>query len=194
MLFPEDLRAILEGILFAAQEPLEVKDLARLVECSEEEVAAVLAKMEKEYERPGRGLTLRRVAGGYQLFAKPLAVPYIEKMYRSNGSSGLSRAALETLAIIAYRQPITRSEIEFIRGVKSDRAIATLLEKKLIQEVGRKEGVGRPVLFGTTKEFLRYFGLEDLSQLPPLEEFAQAAEASLAKENAEKEKEGKKES
>lgn len=176
MLFPSETKSILECLLFVTKEPLSLKTLGQIVELPEGDIKAMLDELIYEYSK-GRGITIQVVANGYQLCTRPEFAPYIEKLYKPQNSYGLSRAALETLAIIAYKQPITRAEMEAIRGVKVDSSIGTLVEKNLVKEVGRKEGPGRPVLFGTTPSFLRYFGLEDLSELPDPIEFTARQES-----------------
>jgi segregation and condensation protein B len=158
-------KAILEAILLASPEPLTIKRIAEVIGLDERDARILMDDLKKEYQQPGRGLYIQEMAGGYVLATRPEYAEYVEKLLQPRGK-GLSNAALETLAIIAYRQPITKAEIEGVRGVKVDRAIETLLERRLIREVGRKEAPGRPVLYGTTKEFLEYFGLRDLSELP----------------------------
>lgn len=160
-------KAILEAILLASPEPLSVKRIAEVIGLDEKDARILVDDLKKEYSQPGRGLLLQELAGGYVLTTRPEYGEYVEKLLAPKGK-GLSHAALETLAIVAYRQPITKAEIEGVRGVKVDRSIETLLERGLIRDVGRKEGPGRPILYGTTKEFLTYFGLKDLSELPPL--------------------------
>ncbi|MOA12131.1 Segregation and condensation protein B [compost metagenome] len=127
--------------------------------------------MKNSFEREGRGLQIVQIAGNYQLTTLPQHAPYFEKLAYSPTRSSLSQAALETLSIVAYRQPITRIEVEEIRGVKSERAIHTLVNKDLIEEVGRAEAIGRPILYGTTKAFLDYFALASLKDLPDLADF-----------------------
>lgn len=165
---PSDKRAALEAVLFAAPDPVPVERLARLLQLEAGQVQALLDELEEEYRRPERGFMLERVAGGVRLCSKPEYFPYLEELGREVRSGGLSQAALETLAIIAYRQPITRPQIEAIRGVRVDSAIASLLERGLIEEKGRSDGVGRPILYGTTSEFLVRFKLNSLADLPPL--------------------------
>jgi segregation and condensation protein B len=160
-------KAILEAILLASPEPLSVKRIAEVMGLDEKDARILVEDLRKEYQQPGRGLYIQEMAGGYVLTTRPEYADYVEKLVQPRGK-GLSHAALETLAIIAYRQPITKAEIEGVRGVKVDRAVETLLERRLIREVGRKEAPGRPVLYGTTREFLQYFGLKDLSELPPV--------------------------
>jgi segregation and condensation protein B len=160
-------KAILEAILLASPEPLSVKRIAEVIGLDEKDARILVDDLKKEYSEPGRGLLLQEMAGGYVLTTRPEYGEYVEKLLAPKGK-GLSHAALETLAIIAYRQPITKAEIEGVRGVKVDRSVETLLERGLIRDAGRKEGPGRPILYGTTKDFLTYFGLKDLNELPPL--------------------------
>ncbi|MNZ71973.1 Segregation and condensation protein B [compost metagenome] len=130
-----------------------------------------LQDMKNSFEREGRGLQIVQIAGNYQLTTLPQHAPYFEKLAYSPTRSSLSQAALETLSIVAYRQPITRIEVEEIRGVKSERAIHTLVNKDLIEEVGRADAIGRPILYGTTKAFLDYFALASIKDLPDLADF-----------------------
>ncbi|WIV17998.1 SMC-Scp complex subunit ScpB [Paenibacillus polygoni] len=161
------LKSIIEGLLFlAGEEGLGVKQLSEIVNESQDIVAGALEELKQEYAEHQRGLQILKIAGNYQMSTLPDHAPYFEKLAYSPSRSSLSQAALETLSIIAYRQPITRIEIEEIRGVKSERAIHTLVNKDLIHEVGRAEAIGRPILYGTTKAFLDYFGLGTLKDLP----------------------------
>jgi len=160
-------KAILEAILLASPEPLSVRRIAEVIGLDEKDARILVEDLKKEYSQPGRGLLLQEMAGGYVLTTRPEYGEYVEKLLAPKGK-GLSHAALETLAIIAYRQPITKAEMEGVRGVKVDRSVETLLERNLIREVGRRDGPGRPMIYGTTKDFLTYFGLKDLSDLPPL--------------------------
>ncbi|GIP20155.1 MULTISPECIES: SMC-Scp complex subunit ScpB [Paenibacillus] len=168
----QKLKSIIEGLLFlAGDEGLTVKQLAEVLDQRAEVIQDALKDMKKSFKKEGRGLQIIAIAGGYQLATLPEHAPYFEKLAYSPSRSSLSQAALETLSIIAYRQPITRVEIEEIRGVKSERAIHTLVNKDLIEEVGRAEAIGRPILYGTTKAFLDYFGLGSLVDLPDMEQF-----------------------
>lgn len=161
------LKSVLEGLLFVSgEEGLSVKTMAEIVEMDPEVVTDVLNDMRQDFVRDGRGLRIAEAAGGFRLTTVPEHAPFFEKLAYTPARSALSQAALETLSIIAYRQPITRIEIEEIRGVKADRAIHTLISKDLIEEVGRADAIGRPILYGTTKAFLDYFGLSSLDQLP----------------------------
>jgi segregation and condensation protein B len=161
------LKSVLEGLLFVSgDEGLTLKTMAEVVEMDAEVVRDVLQDLREDLVRDGRGMRIAEVAGAYRLTTVPEHAPFFEKLANSPSRSALSQAALETLSIIAYRQPITRIEIEEIRGVKSDRAIQTLVAKDLIEEVGRSDAIGRPILYGTTKSFLDYFGLSSLQDLP----------------------------
>lgn len=161
--------AALECLLFAAGEAVSVAELAQALDIGEEEVKELAGELAAHYAAAGHGLMLLEVAEGYRLVARAEFQPYLSRLFLPR-SQKLSRAALETLAVIAYLQPVTKAKIEEIRGVQVDGVLATLLEKGLIQEMGRKEGPGRPILYGTTRKFLDHFGLRDLSELPPLPE------------------------
>ncbi|GAB4527827.1 MAG: SMC-Scp complex subunit ScpB [Anaerolineae bacterium] len=164
---PLTLTVILESLLFVADAPVSVSQLAEAAECEVRDVEVALQALAQEYA--SRGMRLQRKGNLVQLVSAPQAAPYIERFLGLSLSGKLSAAALETLAIIAYKQPITRPQIEAIRGVSSDGVLRTLMSKGLIEEVGRLETVGHPVLFGTTFDFLQYFGLGSLDELPPLE-------------------------
>ena len=164
--------SILESLLFAAgDEGLTLKQLAEVLEMDEFKASEIIDEAKKEYERNiNRGIIIVQLAGTFQLATKKENAAYLKKLVDSPNTATLSQAALETLAIIAYKQPITRAEIEEIRGVKTERPLHTLVSKVLIKEVGRAEGTGRAYLYGTTKEFLDYFGLKSLDELPQLPE------------------------
>jgi len=173
MLFRERETAALEALLFVAKDPLSVERLGELLDLEPADVRDLLAELQSRYALPGCGIALVEINGGFKLGTKPEVSTYIELLYRQP-SQGLSMAALEVLAIVAYKQPITRGEIDFLRGVQSDRALATLLEKGLVRDVGRKDGPGRPILYGTTEQFLVHFNLASLADLPPLAAPAEA--------------------
>jgi segregation and condensation protein B len=170
-MFPEETKAIIECILFVASEPVPLKTLCEISGIEKEDALQVIDELKQEFESRNRGIRIQEIAKGYQMCTKPQFAEYIERLYKPQSSYGLSKAALETLAIIAYKQPITRGEVEVIRGVKVDSSIGNLVEKNLIREVGRKEGPGRPILFGTSDNFLKYFGLKDISELPDPKDF-----------------------
>lgn len=160
---------ILESLLFAAgDEGLSLKQISTVLEVDEYKAEQIIQELRVDYENENRGITIVQLAGTYQLATKKENASYLKKLVEVPISSSLSQAALETLAIIAYKQPITRVEIEEIRGVKSERPLHTLMNKVLIKEVGRYEGTGRAYLYGTTREFLECFGLKSLEELPPL--------------------------
>ncbi len=160
-----------ECVLLVSGESVRLEQLAAALEAPAEVVTAALEMLRQEYA--ARGLEIRAVAGGYQLGTRPAYAEAVRRYLGAAAREPLSQAALETLAIVAYRQPITRPEIDALRGVRSEYILERLEERRLIRAVGRKETVGRPILYGTTDSFLRYFGLRDLGDLPPLETFAQ---------------------
>ena len=171
-----ELIAVVEALVFVADEPVTTKTLAEITDEDRETILAAIEELQEEYERRDGGLILREIAGGWQIATKPQFHDEIRKYLKSRPSAKLSLAALETLAVIAYKQPVTVPEILEIRGVQSASAIKTLLDKKLITAKGRKETVGRPMLYGTSKDFLIQFGLKDLSELPSIEDFEDLAQ------------------
>lgn len=161
------LKSVLEGLLFVAgEEGLTKRTIAEVVEVDGEVVTDIVKDLQKDLVRRKRGIRIAEIAGTYRLTTAPEHAAYFEKLAYSPARTPLSQAALETLSIVAYRQPITRVEIEEIRGVKAERPLQTLVAKDLIEEVGRAEQIGRPILYGTTKSFLDYFGLSGLEELP----------------------------
>ncbi len=167
----EECYKVVEGLIFAAPYPLSVEEISGIIEIDEETTTRLINKIKEKYSESG--IMLRFVAGGYQFVTRPELAPWIDKLGRKIISTPLSVQALETLAIVAYQQPVTRSEIEQIRGVRADSAVNTLQERELIMEVGRKDGPGRPILYGTTERFLLEFGLKSLEDLPQRSEFVQ---------------------
>jgi segregation and condensation protein B len=168
-----ELKAIVEALIFAAPEPVTIKTLIKLLENEpKEEVVAAVEALKKDYERPG-GLQIVEVAGGYQIVTRPELHEWVRRLFHERTTQKLSVAALETLAVVAYKQPVTAPEIADIRGVNTAGVLGTLLERKLIKIVGRKQVVGRPFLYGTTREFLERFGLNDLSDLPKVEDMSE---------------------
>ncbi len=165
---PIPLKTLVESLLFVAEGPVAIAALARALEVDVEKIDEVLAELKGDYAE--RGIRVQRLREKVQLVSAPDAAPAIEKFLGIDGTGHLSPAALETLAIIAYRQPITRPAIESVRGVNCDAVIHSLLSRELIQEVGRQETAGRPILYSTTFDFLQHFGLRDVEDLPPLEE------------------------
>ncbi len=164
---PSELKAIVESLLFASGTPVALRRLAEIIGVAQAEVKAAMTLLIQEYAAAERGVRVAEVAGGYQFRTAAEYADYVKKFVQEKPSK-LSRAALETLAIIAYRQPLTKAEVELVRGVDVDGVLNSLLTKKLIRVVGRKDVAGRPWVYGTTPQFLELFGLNDLSSLPPL--------------------------
>ncbi|HLS23442.1 MAG TPA: SMC-Scp complex subunit ScpB [Pseudogracilibacillus sp.] len=163
------LKGIIEGLLFASgDEGLTIKQMSEIIQVEPKRIEHILEELSFDYEHEQRGVMILRSNEVYHLTTKPEHNEYYKRYIQNPRSSRMSQASLETLAIIAYQQPITKAEIEEIRGVNSDYAIQTLIARSLIEKVGRKDTVGRPNLYGTTKEFLTYFGLTSLDDLPPL--------------------------
>lgn len=169
-----ELKAILEALIFASPEPLTLKSIEKLLETEpKEDVCAALLELKRDYDRPG-GLQLVEVAGGYQIVTRPDLNEWVRRLFHERTTQRLTVQALETLAVIAYRQPVTAAEITEIRGVNTSGVLNTLLERHLIKIVGRKQVVGRPFMYATTREFLIRFGLNDLADLPRIEDMAEA--------------------
>ncbi|NFG62197.1 SMC-Scp complex subunit ScpB [Clostridium sp. CMCC3677] len=167
----KSLKSGIEALLFASGESLTAKDLSIYLEEELKIVENTIQEMIEEYDMQERGIKLISIKGSYQLVTKPENSNFIQKLLKKSKRQSLSQASLESLSIIAYQQPITRIDIDEIRGVKSESALQRLLERDLIKEVGRLEVPGRPILYGTTEEFLRQFGIKDLNQLPSLDFF-----------------------
>jgi segregation and condensation protein B len=169
-----ELKAILEALIFASPDPMTPKAMCKLLDSEpKEDVLAALAELKQDYERPG-GLELVEVAGGYQIVTRSDLHEWVRRLFHERTTQKLTVQALETLAVIAYRQPITAAEITEVRGVNTSGVLNTLLERHLIKIVGRKQVVGRPFMYATTKEFLIRFGLNDLTDLPKVEDMAEA--------------------
>ena len=168
-----ELKSIIEALIFASPEPVTMKALIKLLESEpKEEIEFAIVGLKADYERPG-GLQLVEVAGGYQITTKPEFHEWVRRLFHERTTQKLSVAALETLAVIAYRQPVTVPEIGDIRGVNASGVIGTLVDRKLIKIVGRKAVVGRPFMYGTTREFLERFGLNDITDLPKVEDMSE---------------------
>lgn len=189
---PEDMKGIIETLLFISEKPVTVDQLKGLVEgIQPRDIKQLIEQLTQEHQERQSGMIIAEIAGGYQMLSNPRYAEAVRSFYKTRHKEKLSRPALETLAIIAYKQPISRADIELIRGVNSDGVTAHLLEKELIKIVGRKDIPGRPYLYGTTKEFLEYFGLKSLEDLPKMEDFSklqpegESDEASLRDENEE---------
>ena len=176
-----ELKAILESLLFVSAEPVPLERLmVALGTVSKSELKQAMQSLREDFDREGRGLQMVELAGGYQIVTRAEHASWIKRLAKAKASPKLSRSAMESLAIVAYKQPIVRGDIEQIRGVEVSTVLRTLLERKLIRMVGRKDVPGRPIMYGTTKLFLQQFGLGDLSQLPPLREFKELGEAEQA--------------
>ena len=161
-----ELAKIIEAILFVSGEPVQLGAVARALEVTELEVSAAADELASDYDYNRRGICLKRFGSHIQLSTRPDYAPQIEKLLQPIQKQSLSQAALETLAVVAYKQPVTRLDIEAVRGVKCDYSVQSLMNKGLIEEVGRKETLGRPILYGTTDAFLSHFGLTSLEDLP----------------------------
>lgn len=166
-----EVKKALEAILFLADEPISATVLAQAVEIGRREVEALLVEMEEDCRARGSGVILQQVAGGWRLATDPSVAPYVEQFILSSRHGRLTKASLETLAIVAYKQPVTRHQVSSIRGADSDGVLRALGERGLVLEVGRDEGPGRAILYGTTAEFLERLGLGSLKDLPPLAPF-----------------------
>jgi segregation and condensation protein B len=172
-----ELKSVIEALLFVSEDPLPIKALAKVLgDVAEIDIQAALELLVSEYDERQSGLEIREIAGGWRISTRPQHHDFIRAYLKSRPSAKLSLPALETLAVIAYKQPITIPEILEIRGVSSSSAIKTLLEKRLIVTKGRKETVGRPMMYGTSKDFLMQFGLKDLNELPSIEDFEDLAQ------------------
>jgi len=167
------LKSIIEALLFASGDPLSLQDLVNHTEEKSKLIEIIIQEMMEEYEASSRGIKIICIKGSYQLVTKSQNADYIQKLLKKNKRQSLSQASIESLAIVAYKQPITRIDIDEIRGVKSESAIQRLIERDLIKELGRLEVPGRPILYGTTEEFLKQFELKDLQELPSLDLFGQ---------------------
>ena len=166
----KSLKGIVESLLFVHDQPLSLDRLALILEEYERaDLRAALDELIREYEESERGIVLVQVGGGYQMRSRPEHGDYIRRLTKTKGVK-FSQSALETLAIVAYRQPITRAEVEYLRGVDSGGVMKSLLEKKLLRITGKKDVPGKPLIYGTSREFLELFGLKDLNQLPTLKE------------------------
>ncbi|MBR6029080.1 MAG: SMC-Scp complex subunit ScpB [Clostridia bacterium] len=171
------LEGRIEAILYVAGEPVLLDELARALDISRPALDAALSRLRDEYDFGQRGFVLRVFGGHVQLATRPLYAEDVVRLLQPVQKQSLSQAMLETLAVIAYRQPVTKAEVEQVRGVKCDYSVQTLSAKGMICELGRKDAVGRPILYGTTDKFLQHFGLTDLEELPPLPEPAPAEES-----------------
>lgn len=177
----QELKGILESLLFVAHDPLTVDRLTSVVGGPPKAVVdQAIRSLQDEYDQDGRGLRISEVGGGFVMVTRADCAPWVKRLHKVKAAPKLSRSAIETLAIVAYKQPLVRSEIEQIRGVESSGVLRTLLDQKLMRIVGRKDVPGRPILYGTSKQFLERFGLRDLRDLPPLREFKELTGMDLS--------------
>ncbi|HJO48282.1 MAG: SMC-Scp complex subunit ScpB [Candidatus Scalindua sp.] len=168
---PDEVKRIVEALLFAVQEPISVRKISEIVEGTEaKEIREVIQQLREEYDTHDMVFQIEEIANGFQLLSRPEYHEWISKIRKKSGESKLSQQALETLSIIAYKQPIIRADIEAIRGVQSGQMIRTLIEKGLVKITGRDEVLGRPLLYGTTTKFLDHFGLKSIKDLPKVED------------------------
>ena len=181
----DEISGVIESILFVVAEPVKLEKLALVLEIDVDTAKQILDKMSKSYESKKRGIIIREVDGSYQLSTKPENYHYLKRMVEPRKPQELSRAAFEVLAIIAYNQPVTKAKIDSIRGVSSERAIQTLLERELICEAGRMEVTGRPIIYEVTQDFFKSFGIKSLDDLPILEIEEQKADNTKSEENME---------
>ena len=174
---------IVEAILFVTGNAVETREIARVLDITDAELEETLDALESGYDFDRRGLRLLRFGAHVQLATRPDYAPYVEKLLQPVQKQSLSQAVMETLAVIAYRQPVTKAEIEQIRGVKCDYSVQSLVSKGLIEEIGRKEALGRPILYGTTDAFLRHFCISSVAELPEIDFSALAAKLAGTDEN-----------
>ncbi|OHW62969.1 segregation and condensation protein B [Andreesenia angusta] len=165
----KEIKAVIEGLLFTWGEPLHIREIEKILETPRQELVKIIEEMRDEFNYNRRGIQIVRTEQSYQLSTRLEHFEYVKKLHNRKENKGISNAALETLTIVAYKQPITKTEIEDIRGVKCDKAVQTLADRQLIAEVGRLDKPGKPILYGTTDEFLRAFGLGSIKELPILE-------------------------
>ncbi|GAB6098959.1 SMC-Scp complex subunit ScpB [Halanaerocella petrolearia] len=180
-----ETKAVVEALLFMATEPLEVKEIKKVTDLTTKEIKDQLATLKEEYQAQDKGIELVEINHGFQFQTKSQYRSIVKEFHKPDEDNTLSQAGLETLAIIAYKQPVTRSEIEEIRGVNVEKALKTVQKRGLVEEKGRKDAIGRPIIYGTTQRFLEYMGLKSLNQLPPPKEFDQVDEAEVEEKLAE---------
>lgn len=174
-----EMAHVIEAILFVAGEAVEMREIVRALETTEDEAARAVDALDSDYSFHRRGICLKRFGSHIQLSTRPDYAPYVERLLQPIQKQSLSQSAMETLAIVAYRQPITKLEIEAIRGVRCDYSVQSLVNKRLIAEVDRKDTVGHPILYGTTDEFLAHFGIRSIDDLPKFPEREEQAEDTM---------------
>ena len=168
---PNRNKAVLEALLFASGEPLTVGAISKATSLGDQEIREIMRELISEYSARYSGIVIAEIADGYEMVTDPELAAWIRRLKNINISNKLSQPALETLSIVAYKQPITKVEVDQLRGVNSDAAVKSLLDKRLIKIIGKKESPGRPFLYSTTNEFLQYFGLRNLTELPAIHDF-----------------------
>lgn len=174
-------KSVIEALIFSSEKPLPIEQIKKVLDNLETtQVRAIIDELKLEYETQSRGIRIVEIAGGFQMITATEYAPFLKKLYKQPRVERPSKPALETLAIIAYKQPVTKLEIESLRSVNIDGVIATLVERGLIRIVGRKKAPGRPFVFGTTRQFLEHFGLKSLEELPKIENFGKLAAAEGA--------------
>ncbi|TDX45204.1 SMC-Scp complex subunit ScpB [Orenia marismortui] len=185
MLSEVEIKAAIEALLFMATDPLKMKEIKKVLEVDKRKIKQAIDLIRQEYSRNDKGIELIQINKGYQLQTKANYQSFVKELHKPEMNNKLSQAALETLAIIAYKQPVTRAEIEDIRGVNVEKALKTIQKRGLIAEVGRKDTIGNPIIYGTTVDFLQYMGLESLDELPPAQEFTELNEDEIPEELSE---------
>jgi len=175
-----NLKSAVEALIFASEKPITLEQIKKVLEIPDNAIInKILEELKSEYVAQNRGIRVTEVAGGFQMITSNIFAPFLKKLFKNRNSDKLSKQALETLAIIAYKQPLTKSEIESLRNVNIDGVMKSLLEKNLIRICGRKKVPGRPYVFGTTREFMEHFGLKSLQELPKIEDFTELAQQKL---------------
>lgn len=183
----DNIKTVVEALLFASEKPLTIEQVKNVLDNLDGgEIRKIIDEIKLEYENSGRGIRVVEVAGGFQMITPAEIAPFLKKLYRQRRADKSSKPALETLAIVAYKQPVTKLEIESLRNVNVDGVISSLIEKGLIRIAGRKNAPGRPFVFGTTKAFLEYFGLKSLEDLPKIEKFPELKPVEEKKDELEK--------
>ncbi|OGX18785.1 MAG: SMC-Scp complex subunit ScpB [Omnitrophica WOR_2 bacterium RBG_13_44_8b] len=181
----DNLKSVVEALLFASEKPLSLEQMRNALDNLEAtEIRKILESLKAEYEQSSRGIRIAEIAGGFQMITAPGYGAFLKKLFKGRRVERLSRPALETLAIIAYKQPLTKMEIESLRNVNADGVMKNLLDKSLVRISGRKKAPGRPFVYGTTRQFLEYFGLKSLEELPKLEEFSNLAPQAIEQDGS----------
>jgi segregation and condensation protein B len=180
-------RAVIEALLFSSDKPLSIEQIKNVLDnLGAQEIRSMLGELNQDYESSNSGIRITEIAGGFQMSTAPTLAPFLKKLYKQRNVEKLSKPALETLAIIAYKQPLTRLDIESLRNVNIDGVMKSLLDKDLIRVTGRKKSPGRPKVYGTTRQFLEYFGLKSLEELPKIENFSTLAQNKEGEGESEK--------